>query len=88
MAGLDERQGRGGAGQNGLLRGRSRTLREVGFSVEEWSSEDRGGPHHVRMDSGGDREGKGGSFSGTDLACRNLPDLTLNSIATLEKIDL
>ena len=45
-------------------------VREVGFDVEEWSSEDRGGPQHVGRDRGGDREGKGGCFSGTDSACR------------------
>ena len=35
-------------------------LWEVGFNVEEWSSEDRGGLQHVGRDRGGDREGKRG----------------------------
>ena len=72
MAGIGDRQARGSGGNKGLLRGRWREslLREVRLNVEERSSEDRGGPEHAGRDSGGDREGKGGGFSGTDCACR------------------
>ena len=72
MAGIFERQVDGDAGQRGLLRGRWRQslLGEVKVYVAERSSEDRGGPQHVRIDRGSDREGKGGCLSGTECACR------------------
>ena len=72
MAGLGDRQARGSGGQVGLQRGRWRQslLWEVGFYVAERSSEDRGGPQHARRDRGGDREGKGGCFCGTDCDSR------------------
>ena len=72
MAGLGGRQARGSGGKVGLQRGRWRQslIREFGFNVAEMPSEDRGGPEHVTRDRGGNREGKGGCFSGTDRACR------------------
>ena len=66
VAGIDDRQALGNAGQQGLLRGRQGQclLYNIILNVAERSSGGRGGLQDIGRDRGGGREGKGGGSAG------------------------